>query len=67
MGATFEAIGAEGAIHYHVSKCELNGETHWSSGLEYHHRTPPDYMKDKPPSRDEYHLLKGMRPPDHVS
>lgn len=57
-GASFEAIGAKGAVHYHVSRCTLHGQLHYSSGLEFHYRTPPDYMQDKPPSHDECPLLK---------
>lgn len=57
-GASFEVIGAKGAAHYHVSKYEMEGKVSYSSGLEFHYRTPPDYMKDKPPSHDECYLLK---------
>lgn len=57
--AMFEIVGAKGGVHYHVSRYkDTNGSTSYSSGLEFHYRTPPDYMKDKPPSHDECFLLK---------
>lgn len=57
--ASYEVIGAKGAVHYHVSRWKgSDGIISYSSGLEYHYRSPPDYMQDKPPSHDECHLLK---------
>lgn len=58
-GATFEAIGAKGAVHYHVSSYKnSDGIISYSSGLEFHYRQPPRYMQDKPPSQDKCHLLQ---------
>jgi len=57
--ASYEAIGAKGAVHYHVSRhMDSEGNISYTSGLEYHFRSPPAYMQDSPPSHDECHLLK---------
>ena len=57
-------IGRHGAIHFHVT--EYPEETRraspsmpqFSAGLEIHHRQPPDYMEDQPPSHDECWAIK---------
>lgn len=57
-GAMFILVHAKGALHYHVSSYESDGVVNYSSGLECHYRTPPDYMANRPPSHDVCHILK---------
>ena len=58
-GVMYKAIGAKGAVHLHISRYSSSESgLMYSGGLEYHYRSPPDYMKDKPPSHDECQILK---------
>lgn len=46
-------IGRHGAVHLHFSCYKYGDEPEkksWSGGVEYHYRTPPPYMDDRPPS-----------------
>lgn len=46
-------IGARGAIHLHISGPHgFDGRENWSTGLEMHSRTPPEYMQDDAPHDD---------------
>lgn len=50
-------IGARGAIHLHITdRGEGHGERYWG-GIELHWRSPPERMRDQPPSEDTCWLL----------
>ena len=58
---TWSLVGARGGVHLHITDY---GEDHerqygdrYQGGIEIHYRTPPDYMRDEPPSHDECWLL----------
>lgn len=51
-------VGRHGAVHLHISSYELNGAVYFSGGLEFHHRAPPDYMRDDCPSHNKCWLLE---------
>lgn len=52
-------VGARGGIHLHISdRGEKDEYGRYSGGIEIHHRSPPEYMQDQPPSHDECHVLK---------
>jgi len=60
---TWSVVGARMGIHLHI---EDYGEEHeqkygrrYSSGLECHYRTAPDYMRDQAPSQKECWLIGG--------
>lgn len=50
----YEVIGAKGAVHLHLSQYK---DGHWTGGVEYHHRTPPEHMADLPPSHADCPFL----------
>lgn len=55
-------VAADGGLHLHITDLGIKHEEkyheRYSGGIEVHWRSPPDYMKDKPPSHDECWLLK---------
>lgn len=58
-GVRYEAVGSKGAVHFHIARHkEPGGGYFYSCGLEYHYRSPPPHMQDRPPSHDECSLLK---------
>jgi hypothetical protein len=60
-------VGERGAVDFHCSHlsvakriAESTGMLPWrSGGVEYHHRTPPDYMSDKDASHELCWILGG--------
>ena len=50
-------IGARGAIHLHISE-PSDAKYDCVAGLEFHYRSPPDYMEDQAPSHDVCWVLK---------
>lgn len=56
---SYDVIGARGAASFNVSGPYVHdGRENWTAGLEFHHRSPPEYMRDLPPSHDKCHVLK---------
>lgn len=60
---TWTAVGAKMAIHLRITDFgekhgNKYGNQQYSSGIEMHYRTPPDYMSDDAPSQDSCWLLK---------
>lgn len=55
----YTCIGAKGAVHFHLTDMGENYEygEKYSCGLEFHHRQPPEYMKDDCPSHNKCWLL----------
>ena len=52
--------GANGGIHLHITDLgEKITNERYSGGIEYHYRTPPDYMKEDAPSHHNCFLLGG--------
>ena len=43
---TYSVVGAKGAIHFWWVENDSGGY----GGVEFHHRQPPSYMQDRPPS-----------------
>lgn len=54
-------LGAKGGLHLHISdygeKYQKEYGERYQGGIEIHHRTPPGYMRNDPPSQDECWLL----------
>ena len=46
---TYSVIGGKGAVHFHVTEIRRSDDECVSAGLEFHHREPPEYMKDDAP------------------
>lgn len=55
-------ISRHGAVHFRVTDLgEEWAKTHgdrYSGGLEFHYRSPPEYLKDNAPSQDKCWILK---------
>lgn len=51
----WELVGRHGGLHFHASITDGYGVT---AGLEVHYLTPPDYMRNDPPSQLPCWLLK---------
>lgn len=55
----WELVGSAGGLHLHIRDTEGVGDCdRYIGGIEVHYRSPPDYMRDQPPSHDECHVLK---------
>jgi hypothetical protein len=59
---SYSLIGRWGGLEFHVTDLGESALSYTSerlsSGLEVHHREPPEYMASDPPSHDECWLLK---------
>jgi hypothetical protein len=52
-------IGRHGGVHLHISGPHVyDNSEHWSAGLEFHYRSPPEYMENDPPSHDRCWLIE---------
>ena len=58
---TWSVVGDRGGIHLNLrldsSSTSRGGVPSYIGGIEVHYRTPPEYMKDDPPSHDHCWLL----------
>lgn len=54
---TFLVIGQYGAVHFHCYPYRnADGDEQWAAGLEFHWRSPPEYLAG-PPSYDRCWVL----------
>lgn len=56
---SYELIGRHGGVNVHFSgPHRYDNADHWSAGVEFHYREPPEHMRDDAPSHDRCWLLE---------